>query len=65
MPKKDGFDVLTEMKEKKMKVPTIVSTNLSQEIDVERAKNLGAVDYFVKSDTPINSVVDHVKKILD
>lgn len=64
MPKKDGFDVLTEMRDKKIKVPTIVSTNLSQESDVEKAKSLGAVDYFVKSDTPITEVVEHVKKII-
>ena len=64
MPKADGFDVLTAMKEKKIKVPTIVSTNLSQESDIAKAKSLGAVDYFVKSDTPISEVVVHVKKIL-
>ena len=42
----------------------IVSSNLSQESDVVRAKSLGAVDYFIKSDTPISEVVTHVKKIL-
>ena len=43
----------------------IVSTNLSQEGDVEKAKALGAKDYFVKSDTPITSVIDHVAKVLE
>jgi len=52
------------MRDKKIKVPTIVSTNLSQESDIEKAKTLGAVDYFVKSDTPITEVVEHVKKAI-
>lgn len=64
MPKKDGFAVLEEMKEKKIKTPVIVSTNLSQESDIDKAKNLGAKDYFVKSDTPITGVVEYVKKTL-
>jgi len=64
MPKLDGFGVLEKMKEKKMKVPTIVATNLSQESDIARAKDLGAVDYFVKSDTPIMEVIEHIKKII-
>jgi PleD family two-component response regulator len=40
----------------------IVASNLSQPEDVERAKELGAVDYFVKSDT---SIIEVVKKIKD
>jgi len=65
MPKKDGFDVLTELKEKKNNIPVIVSTNLSQESDIAKVKKLGAKDFFVKSDTPINKVVEHVKKLLE
>ncbi|PLX28394.1 hypothetical protein C0581_02595 [Candidatus Parcubacteria bacterium] len=64
MPKKDGFGVLEDMKAKKIKVPVIVSTNLSQDADIERAKKLGAKDYFVKSDTPITGVIEHIQKIL-
>ena len=64
MPKMDGFGVLAALKEKKIKLPIIVSTNLSQESDVARAKSLGAADYFIKSDTPISAVVEHVKKVL-
>jgi len=64
MPKMDGFGVLEQLKEKGIKIPVIVSSNLSQEADIKKAKSLGAIDYFVKSDTPITSVVDHIKKIL-
>jgi len=64
MPKVDGFAVLQFMKDKKIKSPVIVLTNLSQEVDAARAKELGAVGCFVKSDTPITDVISQVKKIL-
>lgn len=64
MPKMDGFEFLEELKKQGVKIPVIVSTNLSQKEDLGRAKKLGAVDYLVKSDTPIVEVVEHVKKIL-
>jgi two-component system, OmpR family, alkaline phosphatase synthesis response regulator PhoP len=64
MPKKDGFSVLIEMREKGINVPVIVSTNLSQEEDIKKAKELGADDYFVKSNTPIIRVVEYIEKVL-
>lgn len=64
MPKKDGFGVLTEMKKRGDKTPVIVSTNLSQSEDMTRVAQLGAKDYFIKSDTPINQVVEHIKEVL-
>ena len=64
MPKKDGFGVLTEMKKRGIKTPVIVSTNLSQSEDMARVAELGAKDYFIKSDTPINEVVQHIKDVL-
>ncbi|MBN2854457.1 response regulator [Patescibacteria group bacterium] len=65
MPKKDGFTFLEEAKEKNLKTPIIILSNLSQEADMKKAKELGAVDYFVKSNTPLFEIVDHVKKILE
>jgi len=64
MPEVDGFAVLEKLKEKGNKMPVIVATNLSQETDIEKTKKLGAVDYFVKSDTSVTEVVEHVKKAL-
>jgi len=64
MPRMDGFEVLSKLKELKNKIPVLVATNLSQEEDLERAKKLGATEYFVKSDTPIAELVDRVKKKL-
>ncbi len=64
MPQKDGFAVLAAMRESGNATPVIVSSNLSQEEDAERARTLGAADYFIKSNTPIEEVVQRVKKTL-
>ncbi|MBT4153753.1 MAG: response regulator [Candidatus Magasanikbacteria bacterium] len=64
MPKVDGFGVLEEKQKRGDKTPVIVSTNLSQTEDQDKCKKLGAVDYFVKSNTPITEVIVHVEKAL-
>ena len=64
MPVKDGFAVLAELKEKGNKIKVVVLTNLSQVDDYKRVKELGALDLFVKSDTPIVEIVNKVKQIL-
>ena len=64
MPRMDGFELLAELKNKKINTPVIVTTNLSQDEDEKRARDLGAIDYFVKSETPIANIVEHVKKVL-
>ena len=65
MPDVDGFTLLKELKARKIKVPVIISSNLSQEEDIKLTKSLGAIDYFVKSDTPISEVVKKIKKALN
>ncbi|MFA6548010.1 MAG: response regulator [Candidatus Magasanikbacteria bacterium] len=60
IPKLDGFGVMKAMKENKDKTPVIVSSNLGQEDDAQKAKSMGAKWYFVKSDTPINKIVDYI-----
>jgi len=64
MPKVDGFGILEYLKGKKDKTPVIVSSNLGQEEDLNRAKALGVKDYFIKSDTPIIKVIEHINKLL-
>lgn len=64
MPKMGGFEVLENLKKNNNKMPVIISTNLSQEHDIKKAKDLGAIDYFVKSDTSINKVIEQIKKVL-
>lgn len=64
MPNKDGFVVLAELRQKQSKLPVVVLTNLSQEEDLKKAKELGAVDFWVKSDISLAEVIDKVKKLV-
>lgn len=64
MPEQDGFKVLEIINQLKIRTPVIVSSNLSQDEDIARAKALGAVDYFVKSDTTLADIVDKINDYL-
>lgn len=64
MPKMDGFSVLQRLKEENAKIPVIVISNLGQEEDLKRAKELGAREYFIKANTPIADIVEHIQQEL-
>ena len=64
IPGVDGFKVLETIKDKKMKTPVIVMTNLNQEEDRKRASDLGASEFFVKSKSPISLIVQTVKNTI-
>ncbi len=64
MPKMNGFAVMEEMKAKKIKIPVIVLSNLSQDEDEAKAKDLGAVAFFIKSNVSMEQVVKIVKYCL-
>lgn len=50
MPRRNGFDVLTWLggRPEWNRLPTVVISSSSDEEDIERARRLGARDYFVK-----------------
>ena len=66
LPKKDGFEVLTELKkdENTKNIPVIVLTNLEGTKDVERALELGANTYLVKANYELEEVVQKVREII-
>lgn len=51
LPKKDGFEVLKTLQADPnlKKIPVLIFSTLGQDSDIEKAKNLGAVDYVNKS----------------
>lgn len=61
MPGVDGFGVLETIKTKKINVPVIVMTNLNQDEDKQKATDLGAVDFFVKSNSTLSEIVQGIK----
>ncbi len=48
MPKKNGFEVLSEMRNRKISTPVIMLTALSQEYNKVKGLDLGADDYLPK-----------------
>ena len=62
MPKVDGFQVLEFVKNKNIKTPVVVLTNLSQAEDEKRVRSIGASEFFIKSNTSIAKIVDYVKE---
>jgi len=63
MPRKNGFDVLEEIRLNAQirDLPVIILSNLGQDEDVKRGLALGAVDFLIKSDHSLSEVVDKVK----
>lgn len=63
MPKINGFDVLDILRNtpETTNIHVIMLTALSQPKDKERADELGADDYLVKSQVVISDVVDRIK----
>ena len=66
LPKKDGFGVLEDIKKvpELARIPILILSNLGQKSDQERAIVLGANEYLVKVDYPIQEIVDKVKGYL-
>jgi len=66
MPKLDGFAVLREIKKDPSMSNThiLLLTNLGQSEDVEKGKELGADDYFIKANHTPAEIVEKVKYLL-
>jgi CheY-like chemotaxis protein len=66
MPKLDGFEVLSALKQDDATahIPVLVLSNLGQERDVTQAKALGAVAFLVKANLSLQDLVDRVDAAL-
>ena len=66
LPKKDGFEVLEEIKKDPeiKNIPVIILTNLESSGDVEKALSLGATTYLVKANYELTEVVKKIKETL-
>src|SRR3989344_6268755 len=62
MPKKNGFEVLSDLQrfEETRAVPVIVLSNLGQSEDQKRALDLGAVEYLVKDNTTLDVIAEKI-----
>ena len=66
MPKMQGFEVLRRLKADALTaaIPVVVLSNLGQERDMQQAKELGAVAYFIKADLSLEDLVRQVEAVL-
>lgn len=66
LPKIEGFEVLRQLKADlaTSKIPIVVLSNLNSESDVKKAKELGALHFFVKAVTMPTSISSTVKEIV-
>ena len=63
LPKRSGFDILSLLKQdaELKDIPVIVLSNLAEDENLKKALAMGAEDYFVKAQHPINEIVEKVK----
>lgn len=66
MPRMSGLEVMEEMRKDKelIKIPVIVISNSGQPVELDRAKQLGARDWLIKTEFDPKEVLDKIKKHL-
>ena len=66
MPKVSGFEVLEtiSLSPQLNKIPVVVLSNLGQDDDIQKAKSLGAAEYFVKIRVSIDDLINKVRAIV-
>jgi len=67
LPKKDGFQVLEELKrdEAVKNIPVVVLSNLGQKEDIDRCFELGAKDYLIKAHFVPSEVIAKIKNFFE
>jgi len=66
LPKKSGFEILQNISLNPTlhNKPVIIISNLGQTADIQRGKQLGAVEYFVKAKISIDDLISKIKEFL-
>ncbi len=64
MPKMGGFEVMEEMNKdpELAKIPVVIISNSGQPVELDKAKELGAKDWLIKTEFDPQEVVDKVVK---
>lgn len=66
LPKMNGFEVLKELgsDDSTKNIPVIILTNMENVDDINRAIELGAKTYLVKTEYELEEVIDKIKNII-
>ena len=67
MPVMNGFEFMDKLKEDNRfkNIPIIIFSNFDRGVDIQKAREAGALDYIIKVDTTIERLVARVKEYLD
>jgi len=66
LPKIDGFTFLKILKadKKTKKIPVLVLSNLGDDLSIKKAKEIGAKNYYIKTETHLDVLCEQVLKLL-
>ncbi len=66
LPRKNGFEVLQTLKSDASvsKIPVVILSNLGQPEDIQKGRELGAIDYMVKVEFEPKQIVEKVRTLL-
>jgi DNA-binding response OmpR family regulator len=66
MPKMNGFDVLSKLRAdpSSKSTPILITSNLGQPDDIKKGMELGATDYFIKSEISLEDIVKKVESLV-
>lgn len=67
LPGKSGFEFLAEVKRKERfsSIPIVVVSNLGSKGDIDRATDLGAVDFLIKANATIDEIISKAREYIE
>ena len=66
LPGMDGFEVLAKLKQEKAtnSIPVVILSNLGQQEDIDKAAQLGAIEYLIKANFTPGEIIEKIKSIM-
>jgi CheY-like chemotaxis protein len=66
LPGVDGFGILEQIRknEKTKALPVIIFSNLAEDKDIQRAKELGANEFMIKSNFTLDELAEKIGQIV-
>ncbi|MDD3486922.1 MAG: response regulator [Candidatus Moranbacteria bacterium] len=63
LPKKNGYEVLADLKNgEEQDIPVMIMTNLEEIDNIQKALDLGAKTFMIKSDFSLKDIVEKIKE---
>lgn len=64
-PQKNGFAIISDLKKNinTQHIPIVITSHLSSNRDINRAKKIGVSKYFIKSDVCLDEVIEYIESL--